>query len=174
MVVLKLPIFKTIQKQNKHIMLQSLQSVMEYQNKYVLHRFQQMTSLSKSEAETIFEDTKRYLWLNAKMAELRQSGNDVPDIYISKSMVILDEMWHAFVLNTRDYIAFCENYFGKFIHHPPESPKYFENLKKLGEEKTDEILLDEMIACVYDNLGEDVAVRWFDTYRKYSHLNVVH
>lgn len=29
----------------------------------------------------------------------------------------VDEFWHAFVLETPDYAAFCERNFGSFIHH---------------------------------------------------------
>jgi hypothetical protein len=30
-----------------------------------------------------------------------------------------DEFWHAFILFTRDYAAFCERHFSHFIHHAP-------------------------------------------------------
>lgn len=155
-------------------MIKPLHSVMEYHNKHVIDRFISMHDIPLSEAKLIFEDTKRYLWLNATIGRERAKGENVPDVYIAKSMVIIDEMWHAFILNTRDYIDFCNEYFGGFIHHPPDSPKYLENLKNLGEEKTDEILLEEMIALVYDYLGEEVVQRWFDTYHQYNHLNIVH
>ena len=155
-------------------MVKTLESVMEYKSKHVLKRFLKMHDLPRHKAELIFEDTKRYLWLNAKIAEKRALGKDVPDVYISKSMVIIDEMWHTFILNTREYIAFCEKHFGEFVHHPPDCPKYFNNLKKLGEEKTNEILLEEMIALVFDHFGEEVSMRWFNTYHKYAHLNIVH
>jgi len=31
----------------------------------------------------------------------------------------IDEMWHTFILFTRDYAAFCEGHFGCFLHHVP-------------------------------------------------------
>src|SRR5690242_21024443 len=35
---------------------------------------------------------------------------------------VVDDLWHAFILNTRDYERFCEKAFGKFFHHvPPEA-----------------------------------------------------
>jgi len=30
---------------------------------------------------------------------------------------IIDTMWHAHILSTRDYAAFCDERFGRFIHH---------------------------------------------------------
>ncbi len=35
--------------------------------------------------------------------------------------VAVDDMWHELVLHTRDYAAFCETAFGRFLHHTPES-----------------------------------------------------
>lgn len=34
---------------------------------------------------------------------------------------IIDEVWHAFILHTRDYATFCEEVFGFFVHHNPDS-----------------------------------------------------
>lgn len=33
--------------------------------------------------------------------------------------VIVDNMWHEFILFTREYAAFCDAQFGQFIHHSP-------------------------------------------------------
>lgn len=35
---------------------------------------------------------------------------------------IVDEVWHAFILFTKDYAVFCEDVFGRFIHHAPNWP----------------------------------------------------
>ncbi len=35
--------------------------------------------------------------------------------------VIVDDLWHEWVLHTREYAAFCEAAFGRFLHHVPES-----------------------------------------------------
>lgn len=35
---------------------------------------------------------------------------------------IVDEVWHAFILHTPDYMAFCTDTFGKFLHHQPNTP----------------------------------------------------
>jgi hypothetical protein len=35
---------------------------------------------------------------------------------------IVDEVWHAFILFTKDYAAFCDDVFGRFIHHAPNWP----------------------------------------------------
>ena len=32
---------------------------------------------------------------------------------------VVDELWHEFILYTRDYHAFCSKAFGRFLHHTP-------------------------------------------------------
>jgi len=42
--------------------------------------------------------------------------------YPSKTIVpskIIDEFWHAHILDTRKYAQDCEDYFGNFLHHFP-------------------------------------------------------
>lgn len=34
----------------------------------------------------------------------------------------VDEYWHAIVLDTKRYSAFCETVYGRFIHHIPDDP----------------------------------------------------
>lgn len=40
---------------------------------------------------------------------------------LSMPSTLADEMWHEFLLHTRDYAAFCDTAFGRFVHHVPES-----------------------------------------------------
>ena len=35
----------------------------------------------------------------------------------------VDEVWHAFILFTRDYAALCQAAFGEFIHHIPRTSR---------------------------------------------------
>lgn len=32
---------------------------------------------------------------------------------------LADEFWHAFILHSRPYAAWCERHFGRFVHHIP-------------------------------------------------------
>lgn len=31
----------------------------------------------------------------------------------------VDEVWHVHILNTPEYVAFCMDYFGHYLHHRP-------------------------------------------------------
>lgn len=35
---------------------------------------------------------------------------------------VADELWHEFMLSSKDYSEFCERAFGQFLHHTPDSP----------------------------------------------------
>lgn len=44
-----------------------------------------------------------------------------PTARLSMPSILVDDMWHEFMLHTRDYAAFCDAAFGRFLHHEPES-----------------------------------------------------
>lgn len=157
-------------------MIQPLDNILQYESKDVLHRFGTMyPDIPKEEAQVIFKDMLRYLWLSAILEEQRKTDPETPDVTITQSMMIIDEMWHAFVLYTRSYEKFCHKNFGEIIHHPPLLPKLTRNISQLGETKSYDILVEELIAVVYEQLGGEVAIRWFDTYlQKYANENWLH
>ena len=35
---------------------------------------------------------------------------------------IVDEVWHAFILHTKDYADFCNDMSGEYLHHAPNTP----------------------------------------------------
>jgi hypothetical protein len=39
--------------------------------------------------------------------------------FVSMPSQIADELWHEFILYTRNYEAFCQHAFGQFMHHTP-------------------------------------------------------
>lgn len=91
---------------------QLLTRVESYRNEKVLYRFQTKLSLDVGQAEMLFKDTKRFLYL---CSCYRHRGPLSPTAAI-------DNGWHEFLMFTRDYQEFCEQYFGKFLHHCPFVP----------------------------------------------------
>lgn len=47
--------------------------------------------------------------------------------------VQVDPGWHAFVLHTQDYAAFCDRLAGRFLHHEPTDPNA-ERTEDTGDE----------------------------------------
>jgi hypothetical protein len=39
--------------------------------------------------------------------------------YVSMPSQVVDELWHEFILHTRNYEHFCRQAFGRFLHHTP-------------------------------------------------------
>ena len=39
--------------------------------------------------------------------------------YVSMPSQVADDLWHEFILYTREYDAFCRRAFGGFLHHTP-------------------------------------------------------
>ena len=39
--------------------------------------------------------------------------------FVSMPSQVADDLWHEFILYTRDYEKFCRRAFGKFLHHTP-------------------------------------------------------
>lgn len=152
--------------------MKSLEEVLAYRNDYVVQTFRQhfpKYNLTDEQAKTLFDDLKRYLWLTA-VTDAKKAANPeekFPDISISESMIIIDEIWHEFILVTEHYYNFCQEYFGKYIHHPPPMPRWEENIQSKSEYDCYEIFVNELLNEVYDYLGEEVTFRWFDTYRSF-------
>ena len=47
------------------------------------------------------------------------AGN--PGAKLAMASTVVDDLWHEFVLHTRDYAQFCDQAFGRFLHHEPEA-----------------------------------------------------
>lgn len=53
--------------------------------------------------------------------------------------VVVDDVWHEFILHTRDYEAFCKEYLGFFLHHVPND----------DDHKIDEATAKEQIVSLW-------------------------
>lgn len=90
-----------------------LNRVLAYKNDALVHRFVTKLHLSQGDAEELFEDTKRFLFL---CGGTKHEGPLAPP-------EMVDEGWHNFILFTEDYAKFCHTHFGNFIHHRPRRPE---------------------------------------------------
>jgi len=44
-----------------------------------------------------------------------------PRTELSMPSTLVDDLWHEFMLHTREYAEFCDAAFGRFLHHQPET-----------------------------------------------------
>lgn len=144
-------------------MHKDLNNLLTYRNEDVVDRFLKMYDVSEQEALEIFDETLKWLWL----------GNQIEGVFIDDSTLIIDEMWHNFILFTQDYEVFCLNNFGRYIHHQPERRKqqdYYGISLNVEEHKSK---LENLYEGVYDYLGEDTLLKWYEEFpRKYSLENI--
>ncbi|MBV7314959.1 hypothetical protein [Shewanella sp. NIFS-20-20] len=147
----------------------SLNEVMAYRNSAVESRFVKVYGVSDHEAHTIFASTKKWLWL----CYLRRQLNIESGLTIDTPLVVIDEMWHNFILFSDDYFHFCKKYFGHYIHHMPTTKQMAESQLALMENKTPQQITQELMdkkrwqyEFVYDHLGKEEFLLWYKEYPK--------
>jgi hypothetical protein len=76
-------------------------------NPLILRRYMAEHGASLIEAQQAFDATAQFLYTSAV----------VPGRHALSQPI--DDMWHTFILFTRDYREFCTLHFGRFIDHEP-------------------------------------------------------
>jgi hypothetical protein len=155
----------------KEIETANLEEVLNYTNKDILARFQEKYDIEIAEVEIIFEETKKWLWLCNEGLKPENNFNFV----IDDSLIIIDEMWHNFILFTKDYHDFCLINFGKYLHHQPTTVQdrndwnkdYAKSIESYKE------ILKIQYSYVYDNLGLETLNKWYVYFaEKYTKENL--
>lgn len=131
--------------------LPHLNRLMKYKNESVIERYMKEYGRSRKNANRNFSELMKFFWLFQR-AKIK---GDRVQCGIYPSMLQIDEMWHTFLLFTKDYTNFCKDYFGCFIHHIPETSKNVIN------EETKEENLNIFLSYAYDHLGEKTVRYWF-------------
>ncbi len=145
----------------------------------VIHRFVDDFGVDFAEVEEIFLETKRWLWLCAfRRFEFEQGKGAFSQSPLASEALVIDLMWHTFLLFTKDYSDFCQRHFGFFIHHYPMSreqkrlateeqerdPSAF-RIKRMSE-------LRPVYEYIHDVLGRETLIRWIDEFpKKYASLS---
>lgn len=84
------------------------ESVMAYKNPVLIAKYRKKYGVTTRTAQKHFQELKKFLLLTSVA---KQS--------IAPSQKI-DQVWHEFILFTKDYRQFCTTNFGKIIEHVPE------------------------------------------------------
>jgi len=140
-------------------MLPGLPALYEYKNIHVLERYAKDYPDNVLTPEKAFKELMNFFWLSLKHEadKLNYPQNNELDFIcgIHSEMKEVDDMWHTFLLFTKDYISFCKTYLGRYFHHSPNTGK-----EQLTE---NEFRLDftRFLSYVYDNLGEESLKTWF-------------
>lgn len=135
-----------------------LAELLKYRHQHTIDRFLKDWKVEREQADAIFEDLLRFLWLSVKL--ISEGKRAVP---ITSPMGVVDEMWHTFILFTSDYTRFGRDFFGRYLHHNPNVDERETDLEAYAEK------LRGYCRTVYEYMGRDVMHRWFGEYNeKYS------
>lgn len=146
-----------------------LKAIEQYKNEDVISRFMDMYAIDQGETVELFQETKKFLFISP-----------IEGVFIPDDLLILDEMWHNFILFTAVYHEFSHQFFdNKHLHHLPASKKEKEaHIHLMGEQPElarEEYLqkMQKLISITYDYLGEETVKKWFQEYpKKYSKENI--
>ena len=148
--------------------VKSLNETLAFDAPEIVLRFQRESGASREESEILFRECKRWLWACAKRQEDEHSGKTVPSqLVISPELGRLDEMWHCFLVFTREYHEFCETRLGHFIHHIPLTSKEtaeFDEIRLEDPERAIDMRREQLrpqLEYLYDLLGPDVLAEWY-------------
>jgi hypothetical protein len=137
----------------------SLKSILTYKNENVVARYERDhpgNSLSGNEALT---ELLKYLYLSHKHLHALRENPETESLKfecaIHTEMKEIDDMWHTFLLFTKDYMDFCTQYFGQFMHHNPKTAE--------TSQTPDEFQLgfERYLSYAYDHLGAKTLEKWF-------------
>jgi hypothetical protein len=144
----------------------ALAEVMQYTNEAVVLRFMETWELPRADADDLFEQMKKWLWLSAVSTGI----DGAHGLAISQSTKLLDEMWHTFILFTSDYRSFCDRHFGFYLDHGPTSRADYE-AQIASYERDPRAAMGKLEAecarqyeLIYDFLGEATLVKWYGEY----------
>jgi len=141
----------------------------EYQHEGVIAKFRDDWDVEEDEARDIFSEMKKFLYISE--IGLQKSVQ----IEIDESTLIIDKMWHQFVLFTKDYDIFCKRFFGKMVHHAPFDAEQLaqwvndsaRNGMTLQEHK--QMCLERQLNLIESAMGIETVKKWYVDYaNKYS------
>jgi hypothetical protein len=137
----------------------SLDEVLAYRHPGVIRRYGREHHAAPAEAEEVFREMLKFLYLSAQAATEDPQGLGC---VVSTEVETIDWMWHTFLLFTMDYADFCERHFGYFLHHVPSE----EDEDEPAEDENDlRARAQKQFALVYDVLGEETLTAWYDECR---------
>lgn len=101
----------TLQNPKTSIDLAKYEDLFNYQAPFLEEKlFKSGKFSSKEEYDIAFLELKKYFLLN-----------EITGLSLSMTSTQVDEVWHQFILFTKQYHTFCEKFFGDYIHHVPNT-----------------------------------------------------
>ena len=97
-----------------------IKSALSYENADIITKLCSEYDFEQEVAKEYFIEAKKFLYLCANTIDRLAPSAEI------------DNIWHTFILFTKDYRQYCMHFLGKFIDHIPEVAK---DTEELGEPK---------------------------------------
>jgi hypothetical protein len=138
----------------------TLGEALDYRNDEVIYRFIGQYDMPFEEAELLFNETKKWIWIAAVA-----SREDGLKLVIDSYLRFIDEMWHNFILFTKEYDRYCQSKFGVFVHHNPTPRREKEAFKaQIMSDPSLSAVLERrrhQYSYIYDKLGAETLELWY-------------
>lgn len=138
----------------------SLSEVLKYQNKNIIRRYEIDYPYNKLNGDNAFNELMKFFWVAQQHRHAKKIHPENIELNficaIYPEMSDIDDMWHTFLLFTKDYMSFCKNYFDEYIHHVPNTEEESINENQFKEDLT------KYLSFIYDVLGEETLINWFE------------
>jgi len=141
----------------------------EYKHNGVIGKFKDEWDIDTQQAQEIFEEMKKFLYISA------YAQSKCIEFEIDEPILIIDKMWHHFIMFTSDYEKFCHKFFGRMLHHIPFCTDHLAQKIKdlsargvtLNEYKSQR--LQRQLETISTTFGNDTLIKWYIDYgNKYS------
>ena len=136
-----------------------LEQIILYKNKPVLARYERDYPQNRMTAEEALLQLIKFFWLCQQHSKDKLKDHNEAlefNCMMHEEMSELDDMWHTFLLFTKEYQEFCYTHFGDFIHHAPLTEE-----NKLSINQNYDIELERFLSYTYDKLGSETVTQWF-------------
>ncbi|KGP62241.1 hypothetical protein EP47_01455 [Legionella norrlandica] len=142
-------------------MYPNLNDLLNYRNDKIIARYNIDYPNTEMSGEEAWQELMKFIWLSHKHKIDRENYPENINLdfscVIHEEMSDIDNMWHTFLLFTKDYHQFCHTYLnGAFLHHDPLSV----NNDLISEEQY-ALELTCYLSYIHEHLGEETLVRWF-------------
>ena len=141
----------------------TLDEVLKYTNIHVIRRYEHDFHDNKLSSKDAFREMLKFLWCAEKLRRDKQADPANTDLdftfFLHHEMREIDDMWHTFILFTKDYMEFGMRYFGHYVHHAPTTDEEKSEMKLDKENMTEQD--KKQLSYIYDNLGKKTLEVWF-------------
>lgn len=144
--------------------MKSLRATLAYKNPGLMLRIQKALTTNRPETQRIYSDVMTWLWLCSRHRVVRRStetsscGYQLNYLPMLEHFRAIDYGWHEFILMTKDYQQFCDQYCDGYIHHEP-APLDPKTLEKVGRVQPTEFW-SNYLSFIADEVGPPRLERW--------------